>query len=801
MRQKLETFLAKRQRRQQDLTQVESLTNGPDEERQAKNERLEHLTEESLQAAETKRNLEAELKRAQAPVRAKERDIASIHREQTIAERNLQNAKRALQEEREKFLAASGQSDEAERAATLKQAEEEQEQLQEKIQQWKQSCTINQRKYEEMEPSIDQAKSQGDSIKTQLGGIDSKLRQLQSSEADSLSMFGRSCANVDKLVKQAHREGRWTGPVAGPIGAHIRIVAGKEQYAAIAEHALGGKSLDRFVVTNDRDRKLLQQIRERANCRSGECGIFQVADSPRYRVPPPPSADVETVASCLNIDSDLIFNAMVDHLRIDQRAVCNSKETSERALLVKDGQGRHSIRGGTVSEVFFLPHGDRWTVSNGNLALTSNDRKLKQTLGADKSAAIAELQVERNQLTDELKEVRDRQTKLERERKDYQKKWNQDRHQIRNANVRVEALADTINQVRAESEESANVTVDTTELEQDVSNAEQVAEALKEQLAERQRELEELHPKVEDVKNRLEEVTARNQKVLADMNAAEQDLQAYMQTVLQREARLEKHRARLDAMNDIISKQEANVQKLQTDKDAALLKARQVHYLRDVERKKKEEQEDDDVLSPAAEEVTVEPTEEELLAIEPVQTAKEPAFYKSKIERTQQKIEKERDRRRLTESDPQAAFEKYMRAQKDLDGNMKQIDAIDENVALLAKDLENRVKKWRMFRAHIVHMTNDTFNDILNRKGSSGELEFCHEDKTLNLVVKKDSSQEASQTKDVKALSGGERSFTTLALLLALGERLETPFRVMDEFDVFLDPVARKIALDTLVSV
>ena len=48
--------------------------------------------------------------------------------------------------------------------------------------------------------------------------------------------------------------------------------------------------------------------------------------------------------------------------------------------------------------------------------------------------------------------------------------------------------------------------------------------------------------------------------------------------------------------------------------------------------------------------------------------------------------------------------------------------------------------------------------------------------------------------------SGGERSFVTLSLLLALGESLETPFRVMDEFDVFLDPRSRKIALQTMVS-
>jgi chromosome segregation ATPase len=78
-------------------------------------------------------------------------------------------------------------------------------------------------------------------------------------------------------------------------------------------------------------------------------------------------------------------------------------------------------------------------------------------------------------------------------------------------------------------------------------------------------------------------------------------------------------------------------------------------------------------------------------------------------------------------------------------------------------------------------------------------VEFDHADKTLKICVQKDSN-EASQTSDVKALSGGERSYTTLSLLLALGEQLETPFRVMDEFDVFLDAVARKIALEQLVS-
>jgi structural maintenance of chromosomes protein 6 len=127
------------------------------------------------------------------------------------------------------------------------------------------------------------------------------------------------------------------------------------------------------------------------------------------------------------------------------------------------------------------------------------------------------------------------------------------------------------------------------------------------------------------------------------------------------------------------------------------------------------------------------------------------------------------------ESDPEVAFEQYMRAQTDLDANMQQIHAIDKNVELLAQDVKECHKRWKQFRKHIPAMSNIPFNKILNKKGSSGLIEFSHAETTLDLVVQRDSTQ-ASQTKDVKALSGGERSFMTLSLLLALGEHLETPF-------------------------
>jgi chromosome segregation ATPase len=547
-------------------------------------------------------------------------------------------------------------------------------------------------------------------------------------------------------VEAEKNQGRFKGSVVGPIGAFIKVVEGKEDFAKIAEVAIGGGTLDRFIVTNDHDRKVMQSIRLRAGCRQ-DCGIFQVHETPRFKVPPPPVDGIETVASVLNIPNDIVFNCLVDNARIDSKALSRDKKTSEQMLLTRDGRGEMSVRG-IIKEVYCMPNGDKWIVKGGSMAAISNDRNLRNTIGADRTAAIAEAKREAEQYQHELKEMRTMEAKLEGDHTKFQRQWNQAKRAMQQNDAAISGLVSKVDEIKLEMESTANVTIDTTEFEEDVAQAENAVESLKESERQLSEQVATYAPEIKELQNRLDETVVRNSRIMEDMEAAEADITNFLETQTQKQDQIEKKRKKLEQYQQTVAKHQEKCDKLSAERDSTLETARKLHYRLTLRKKVAEEKQEGN----SEVDISAEPTQEDMEAIEPLQMQKETGYYQSRIDRFKEKIKEERQRRKVSREDPSVAYEKYIRAKRDLEGKVKRDQEIDKKVAELSGDMKERKKRWRQFRTHLDKKTGVKFDEMLSLNKYAGSLDFDHKANTLDLCVQKDNANSESQTKDVKAL-------------------------------------------------
>lgn len=112
--------------------------------------------------------------------------------------------------------------------------------------------------------------------------------------------------------------------------------------------------------------------------------------------------------------------------------------------------------------------------------------------------------------------------------------------------------------------------------------------------------------------------------------------------------------------------------------------------------------------------------------------------------------------------------------------------------------LQERRARWKKFRSAITTRARSQFLYLLSERGYRGRMLIDHVGKELELQVEPDDSNKQSG-RQTKTLSGGEKSFTTICMLLALWDAMGSPIRCLDEFDVFMDSVNRDISVQLLI--
>ena len=113
--------------------------------------------------------------------------------------------------------------------------------------------------------------------------------------------------------------------------------------------------------------------------------------------------------------------------------------------------------------------------------------------------------------------------------------------------------------------------------------------------------------------------------------------------------------------------------------------------------------------------------------------------------------------------------------------------------------LSQRQYRWLMFRKYIAMRAKIMFAYLLSERKFRGRVILDHETKQLDIAVEPDIALKSDSGREARTLSGGEKSFSTICLLLSIWEAIGSPIRCLDEFDVFMDSVNRATSMSLMI--
>ncbi|HUV53640.1 MAG TPA: AAA family ATPase [Candidatus Krumholzibacteriaceae bacterium] len=132
----------------------------------------------------------------------------------------------------------------------------------------------------------------------------------------------------------------------------------------------------------------------------------------------------------------------------------------------------------------------------------------------------------------------------------------------------------------------------------------------------------------------------------------------------------------------------------------------------------------------------------------------------------------------------------------------RRIEEVKESRRQVLEEIEKRNRKWREVTENLLEEVNVRYKRLLAKLQAVGETRLVNshdiEDAGLEIIVGFNGA--APQRLDPYTHSGGERSSSVMAFLLALQQNVLSPFRAVDEFDLHMDPQNKEAVSEFIVS-
>uniref|UniRef100_H3D3W7 Structural maintenance of chromosomes protein 6 n=1 Tax=Tetraodon nigroviridis TaxID=99883 RepID=H3D3W7_TETNG len=570
------------------------------------------------------------------------------------------------------------------------------------------------------------------------------LQSMESSRSNRLRRFGEHMPALLTAIEEAYKKGQFKHRPRGPLGYLISL---KDQELALPIEICLKNQLLAFTCDNYDDERVLKGLMAKVLHHGRRPAIItsrffpKVHDTQRRGVRHP---EYPSVLQALEIEDPVVANCL-----IDQRAI-------ECILLIKNRtEARRVMQGKTPPQnctQAFSKEGDQIFTNRSYTA----DQTRVNFLSRDVEEGIRHLQRE---IENQNRQAAHVQQQIRRFDEDIR----QNQELLRRACTEQKSTKDK-----------------TTKLQLELTDLKNVEEPQSEDLRPLEEDLQEIVAKISSKRVEFDEARAQMAELKAAYDKAEQEYKQHKELIN-------------------TAAEEADVKKEElskTDQEVVRCKHHKKHY---------DEKRGAHLCSIQTLQNSVAGKEKELqesiakakkFCSEQLEVRRTARSLDTEITRLKSKIETQREH----QGDREEIVRQYHEALENYKNKTQQIKHLKNFIKCLDQVIYQRLHAYAELRRYLSARCKYYFDSMLAQRGYTGNMTFDHKNETLSISVQPGQGNKADLN-DMRCLSGGERSFSTVCFVLSLWPITEAPFRCLDEFDVYMDMVNRRISIDMMLKV
>ncbi|CAJ1078421.1 structural maintenance of chromosomes protein 6 [Xyrichtys novacula] len=570
------------------------------------------------------------------------------------------------------------------------------------------------------------------------------LQTLESSRSNRLRRFGDCMPALLSAIQEAHKRGKFKQRPRGPLGYLISL---KDPELALAVEVCLKGLLQAFTCDNYEDERVLQGLMAKVFTAARRPAIItstflpQVHDTRKRAVNHP---EYPSMLQALEIEDPVVANCLIDQRSIESILLIKNRTEARRVM-----QGKNPPQNCTQA---FSKDGDQIFANRSYTA----EQTRANYLSGDVEEEIRHLQREAENQNGQAKRFEQQMRKLDEEVRQNES-----------------LLKRTFVEQRTTKDKATKLQLELT----DLKNVEEP-------------QSEDLRPLEED----LEEIVSKISSKCAEYDKARAQMAEFKASYEIAEQEYKQHKEQINTVAeeaDLI-KDELN----RTDQEVMKSKHHKKHY---------DDKRSTHLHNIQTLEATLRGKEEQLqtsiakateICSERLEIRRTPKSLDSEISRLKVKITTQQEQ----QGDREEVVRQYKEALENYNKMAQQMKQLNSFIKSLDSVMKQRVQAYTELRRFLSARCKYYFDSTLAQRGYTGSMTFDHKNETLSISVQPGQGSQANLS-DMRTLSGGERSFSTVCFVLSLWAITEAPFRCLDEFDVYMDMVNRRISMDMLLKV